>query len=284
MIRAKFLDGPEPTLDNQKSYRVEFAKWMTARENPFFAKAMVNRVWAQLLGRGFVQPVDDMSEDNRPSHPELLNDLSAEFAASGFDVKHLIRCICNSQAYQRTSAAPSIEDSPQVKKLFVKQSLKQFTEDQLIASLEITLPTFADMLEEDARDKNPGLMKKAFLEVHETDIESPTEHTRGLQQALRMMNGDGKLFNREALAGRVSDKSTVEENVTSVYLQALNRRPRPDELARMSQFVEQATEEISQLDPERLPQRKKDHPDNTPDPYADILWVLVNSGEFIFNH
>jgi hypothetical protein len=282
MIRAKFLDGPEPELDPQRSYRSEFAAWATARANPYFAKAIVNRIWSQLLGRGFVEPVDDMSEDNRPSHPELLADLSAEFAASGYDLKHLIRCICSSQVYQRTSrpSGGAVGDP----KLFAHQSLKQFTEEQLLASLEVAVPTFAAMLAEDARDKNPGLIKKGFLEIHETGLGPATEHTRGLQQALRMMNGDGKLFNREALAGHVSDRNSVEENINRVYLQALNRRPLPQELARMTQYVEAATAEISQLDKRRLPQRRRDQPDNTPDPYADVLWVLINSGEFIFNH
>ncbi len=284
MIRAKFLDGPEPDLDPQHSYRAEFARWATARENPYFARAMVNRVWAQLLGRGFVEPVDDMSEDNRPSHPELLAELSSEFVASGFEVKHLIRCICNSQAYQRRSVLPTAKDSLPAARLFARQSLKQMTEEQLLASLTIAVPTFAAMLDEDARDKNPGLGRKAFLEIHETDIDNSTEHTRGLQQALRMMNGDGKLFNREALKDRVADGRPIEENITNVYLQALNRRPTPEELKQMEQFVSEAKAEISQLDPKRLPQRKKDQPDNTPDPYADIFWVLINSGEFIFNH
>ena len=140
------------------------------------------------------------------------------------------------------------------------------------------------MLEEDARDKNPGLVKKAFLETQETGLGSPTEHTRGLQQALRMMNGDGQLFNREALGTRVSDKNAVTDNINVIYLQALNRYPTEAELTQMSAYVAEAKKEIAAIDERRLPQRRRDRPDNTPDPYADVLWALINSGEFIFNH
>lgn len=284
MIRAKFLDGPEPALDSTASFRTPFAEWTTSRNNPFFARAMTNRIWSQLLGRGFVEPVDDMSEDNLPSHPELLDELSSEFAGSGFDVKHLIRCICQSETYQRTSQpvrAASESDALVDSSLFARQSLKQMTGEQLIASLEVAIPTFAHALEEDARDKNPGLWRKAFLEIHETGDGNATEHTRGLQQALRMMNGDGKLFNREAVD--VSPGRSVDENVRRIYLQALNRRPTDSELSRMAEYVKLAEQEIAAIDKDRLPQRRRDQPDNMPNAYADILWVLINSGEFIFN-
>ena len=286
MIRATFLDGKTPQLDPKKSYRQEFAAWATSPANPYFSKAMGNRVWSQLLGRGFVEPVDDMSEDNRPSHPELLADLSDELAASRFDLKHLIRCICNSATYQRSSvplrsvtAKKNVADT-----LFARQALKQLTGEQLIASLKVAVPTFAKALEEDARDKNPGRFKNTFLEIHDTGDGPSTIHTRGLQQALRMMNGDGQLFNREALAGRISESNSVEENIRRVYLQALNRNPTAAELKQMTQFVAVAKREISKIDKRRLPRRRRNRPDNTPDPYADIFWVLINSGEFIFNH
>ena len=280
MIRAKYLDGPEAELDVSKSFRTPFAEWATSKDNPYFARAMVNRIWSQLLGRGFVEPVDDMSEDNLPSHPELLGELAAEFSGSGFAVKHLVRCICLSETYQR--ASQPAKDEPAEASLFAQQSLKQMTGEQLLASLEVALPTFRATLEEDAKDKNPYLFRKAFLEIYETGDGLATEHTRGLQQALRMMNGDGKLFNREAVD--ISNGRSVEDNVRRIYLQALNRNPTDSELKQMSEFVEVAKKEIAAIDKKRLPQRRRDQPDNTPDPYADVLWVLINSGEFIFNH
>ena len=79
------------------------AQWLTSANNPYFAKAMVNRFWHRFFGRGLVNPVDDMHEDNAATHPELLNTLTEQFKKSNFDVKYLLRAICNSETYQRTS-------------------------------------------------------------------------------------------------------------------------------------------------------------------------------------
>ena len=88
---------------DQQLLRHALARWMTAADNPFFAKAAANRMWAHFFGRGLVNPVDDLRPDNPPSHPAILELLADEFKKSGFDLKYLIRCICLSQAYQRTS-------------------------------------------------------------------------------------------------------------------------------------------------------------------------------------
>ena len=100
-IRPIFLDGKEPTWKAKTSSRVALADWITARENPYFARASVNRLWGQFFGRGIVEPVDDFNDENVPSHPELLDELATSFAASGFDMRDIIRAICMSRAYQQ---------------------------------------------------------------------------------------------------------------------------------------------------------------------------------------
>src|SRR5207302_1895615 len=102
IVPAKFLQGETPKLNASDPYRPVLARWMTAPSNPFFARAMVNRFWYQMFGRGLVNPVDDMHQDNPASHPELLTLLTDQFKASDFDVKNLLRAICNSEAYQRS--------------------------------------------------------------------------------------------------------------------------------------------------------------------------------------
>jgi hypothetical protein len=105
-VPAAFLGGKPFLAEKNDALRPPFVDWLTAKDNPYFARSFVNRTWFYFFSRGIVHPVDDFRELNPPSHPGLLKLLTNEFTASGLDVKHLIRCVCNSQAYQRTSRVP----------------------------------------------------------------------------------------------------------------------------------------------------------------------------------
>jgi hypothetical protein len=138
IVPAKFLGGEEPKVGPREMLRPVFAKWLTSAENPYFSRAMVNRTWSLLFGRGFVNPVDDMHDANSPSHPELLADLAKQFAADGFDVKNLYRAICNTRAYQRTSkVSDSKSDAPP--ELFARMAIKVLTPEQMFDSLTLVL-------------------------------------------------------------------------------------------------------------------------------------------------
>src|SRR5207247_5669187 len=105
VVQAVFLDGKEPRFKYQVSPRQTLAEWITARDNPYFAQATVNRLWAYFFGIGLIDPVDEMvGAEHVASHPELLAELAKEFAAHKFDLKFLIRGITASRAYQLTSA------------------------------------------------------------------------------------------------------------------------------------------------------------------------------------
>src|SRR5207253_2919451 len=112
--------------------------WMLRPENPYFARAAVNRVWAHFFGTGLVDPVDDIGEQNPPSHPELLDELSRQFAAHGFDIKYLIRAITFSKTYQLSSAAsnPSHREDD---RLFARMALKGMSGEQLYDSLLVAM-------------------------------------------------------------------------------------------------------------------------------------------------
>src|SRR5262249_17262812 len=89
--KAKFLDGTDPKWSDTQSTRATLADWITRADNPYFARATVNKVWAYFFGVGLIDPVDEPGDDNPPSHPELLDELAREFAAHDFDLKFLIR-------------------------------------------------------------------------------------------------------------------------------------------------------------------------------------------------
>ena len=128
-----FLGGKSLDEEDSTPHRVALAKWMTSPDNPYFARAAVNRLWWQFFGRGIVNPVDDMHSANAPSHPELLDQLIREFVASGFDIKFLCRAILNSDAYGRTSRPG--EHADQEGALFARMSMKVLTAEQLYDSL-----------------------------------------------------------------------------------------------------------------------------------------------------
>jgi hypothetical protein len=134
----RFLGGDALTVEPGVPHRQALARWLTAGNNPYFARAMVNRMWAQLFGRGLVNPVDDMHADNPPTHPELLAELSERFVASGFDLRDLCRTICNSSAYQRTSMP--VAGNERDVTLYSHMAVKVLTPEQLYDSLVLILP------------------------------------------------------------------------------------------------------------------------------------------------
>ena len=124
--------------------REYLARWLTAPENPYFARAMVNRLWWQYFGRGLVNPVDDMSKPDAPAtHPELLEALTAQFVANDFDVKYFIRAITSSQAYQRTSRSP--KDKEDEAKWYARMSVRVMTPSSSGATPRSTASTPASV-------------------------------------------------------------------------------------------------------------------------------------------
>src|SRR5262249_8135519 len=162
--------------------------WLTGTDNPFFARAMVNRTWAQFFGRGFVNPIDDMSPENNCSHPELLDALAKEFASGGFDLKHLIRGVCNSQTYQRSTKATAGNKSDN--ELFSHMAVKVMTPEQLFDSLAKV--TGAGVTGGGRNAKGLGQLnsREQFVTffLAGADNANTTEYEAGIPQALRLMN------------------------------------------------------------------------------------------------
>jgi hypothetical protein len=221
-----FLGGELPRADKQTSNRAALAAWLTSAKNPYFARAMANRTWWRLFGRGLVNPVDDMHPANAPSHPELLDLLARRFAESGFDHTFLTRAIVSSRAYQRTSRPGDASDKQAA--LFGRMSVKVLTAGQLYDSLVAILG---------APVRKPGggpqLDARAeFVQFFSDDGDpDPTSHRRGIPHLLRQMNSDqfaGR--NVAALAARLARPGrSVNDVAGDLFLTILSRPPTADE-------------------------------------------------------
>jgi hypothetical protein len=273
VVQASFLDGSEPQWRFKVGSRVTLAEWMTSVENPYFARAGVNRIWAHFFGTGLVDPVDDLGEDKAASHPELFDELARQFAAHGYDIKFLIRAIASSRAYQLTSESPEPTPTPTDAKLLTHMAIKGLTADQLYESLaQVT------GLVERSQGGNPfqeaiNSPRAVFLQKFGRHDEKATEMQTSILQSLALMNGEfvarATDVKRGPLLGAVADAPFLdtEARVETLYLAALGRKPRPEESARMVAYVAKGG--------------------TTHDPRAalgDVFWSLLNSAEFMFNH
>jgi Protein of unknown function (DUF1549)/Protein of unknown function (DUF1553) len=279
VIQAKFLDGTEPTWKPGAGNRATLAAWVTAKENPYFARAAVNRLWAYFLGTGLVEPLDEMAGGtSRASNPEVLDLLAKEFVAHQFDVKFLIRAITATRAYQLTSAASDkSQDDPT---MFARMPLRGLTGEQLFDSVAMATG-YRDSGGGD--DLITGLVggnrsaRSEFL-TRFAPPERPTQTRTSILQALSLMNGKvtaaaTTLEKSETLAAVVDAPFANDaQRVETLYLAALSRKPEKKELDRGVKFIRDAITEAKVKDAARG------------EALADLFWALLNSPEFILNH
>ncbi|MBX9625584.1 MAG: DUF1549 and DUF1553 domain-containing protein [Gemmataceae bacterium] len=261
-VPAKFLGGPEPELNRAAPYRPVLATWLTAADNPYFAKAMANRVWGQLFGRGIVNPVDDLHDGNPPSHPELLDTLAKDFAANGFDLKYLYRAVCNTNAYGRTSKPPKGAADPDPA-LFARMTVKVMTPEQLFDSLAQATGAQAQIAErmKDNPKRGPVGPRNQFVQFFLAGAEeaNPVEYEAGIPQALKLMNSR-LVGNPAAVRAYASPSDPPAAVFERVYLAALSRRPTPAEVKKLNGYMTKAG--------------------NPAAGYSDVLWAVLNSSEF----
>jgi hypothetical protein len=268
---ARFLDESEPQWRYNVGARTTLADWVTAPGNPYFAPAAVNRLWALLFGVGLVEPVDDFRPDNPPSHPELLDELAAQFVAHRFDLRYLLRAITASRAYQLTSAAPPAKGGATAPaRLFTHMALKGLTAEQLFDSLAV-----ATGYKEPAGpppgngQPAPAGARAEFLARFATAGQSPTEAQRSIQQALTLMNGrfiaDATGAQNATLKGVLNDAGLdTAGRVEALFLATLSRKPTEAEARRFVTYVETCKDGKRAL--------------------GDVFWALLNSAEFSLNH
>lgn len=286
VVKATFLTGESPQIPTGTSARMTLADWMTSKENPYFARAAANRVWGHFFGIGIVDPVDDFSESNPPSHPELLDLLAAELTRHDFDMKFLVRAITASRTYQLTSSVRSSHDDTDPR-LFSRMSVKGMTAEQLYASIAQAVGTH-ETFEESQRGRFRGATTRArFIEEFSDSNSAPTDRQTSVLQALSLMNG--KLINdatglqsSRTLAG-ILDYPGFDNSrrIEALFLATLNRRPRPEELDRFVAYVDSQTpDDVSGAENEE----DKSQTEVRNKAISDVFWILLNSSEFSLNH
>lgn len=269
MVPVQFLDETKPHSAGTQSPRVQFAVWMTSPSNPYFAKAIVNRVWSQLMGTGLTEPVDDFSAANPPSHPELLDELAAAFRESGYDLSLLLRAICRSEAYRRTSRLTEDNQSPP--ELFARMAIRPMSPDQFADSLMLAVqvqPSDERVAGDDVED----LDRRRILDLLQADG-SRTDPATSVTQALAFMNGRiVDLATRSAAGTRIQRlaeefSDSLDSPIEELFLVTLSRLPTYAERETIS-----ATLKLGESNQERG------------DQLGNLLWALLNSPEFRWNH
>ena len=275
VMHPKFLGGDVPDVKG-KDRRKVLAGWLASPENPFFATNLANIIWAHFMGRGIVEPVDDVRISNPAVNPELLADLGKRFTEYGYDFKKLVRDICNSRTYQletRTNASNKGDETnfshAQVRRVRAEvmfDMISQVTETSDVNKFK-GLPKGSRAVQ-----ITDGAVSSYFLTTfgrasRETVCSCEVAMAPNLSQALHLMNGRtvaGKIESGGLIMKWISSGRTTAQIIEDIYVRCLSRDPTPSERARLAMAVEQA--------------------DNQEEALGDLFWAVLNSKEFMFNH
>ena len=273
-MKPKFLGGEEPDLAGRDRREV-LADWLASKENPYFATNLANIVWDHFLGRGIIDQVDDVRVSNPASNPELLEALGAKFTEYDYDFKRLVRDICTSLAYQRSTKAN--ESNATDSRNFAKAELRRMRAEVLLDCISSAT---------DTKDKFSGLPLGArAVQIADGNTSSYFLTTFGratratvcscevkvepnLSQALHLLNGD--TINNKVQQGGVvprllKEGKTPHEVLDELTVRAFTRKPTDAEYAALDAAL---------AEPEAKPDQV----------LQDYFWALLNAPEFLFNH
>ncbi len=275
VMEPRFLGGKVPPIAQDQDRREVFAGWLVHKDNTFFARALVNRLWYHLTGRGIVDPPDDFRESNPPANEVLLQALAKDFIDHNYDVKHILRTIMNSRTYQLSALTNEFnKDDP---KYFSHLAAKMLTAEQMLDALcqatEVPenypgFPAGTRACQLPDGDVNHPFLKAFGQPARELPCECEREAEPNLGQALQLINGatvNAKLISTKNRISRLLAKKVSEaEMLNELYLATLSRMPSEKEVQASLNFVRRAEDK-----------RKA---------WEDVQWTLFNTKEFMFRH
>ncbi|MFM7130443.1 MAG: DUF1549 and DUF1553 domain-containing protein, partial [bacterium] len=288
-LKPAALGDAVPSIAADEDPRLKLADWMKSPSNPFFARALVNRYWKHFFQRGLIEPEDDIRDSNPPSNPELLAALEQHFIRSGFDLRDLVRVIVLSNAYQLSSATN--KDNQGDRQNYSRYYPRRLPAEVLLDSIDQLAATQTDFANLPPGTRAVALPDNSynraspFLRVFgrpegESVCECERVQSSSLAQSLHLINaGDikQKLASPTGRAQKLAtEKSPDESKVRELYLVAFAREPRPDELkAAMEYLSEKRTDaEGRPIDTQKAAREN----------FQDMIWALLNTKEFLFNH
>ena len=283
-LQAVFPDGVTVRIPADRDPRMVFADWLIAPENPWFARNIVNRIWAWLLGRGIIHEPDDIRPDNVAVHPELLAYLENQLVKTDYDLKHIYRLILNSRTYQQSSIPRG--DNPEAEAMFAYYPVRRLEAEVLIDALcwisgtqesySSPIPEPFTFIPEENRsiELADGSITSQFLEMfgrpsRDTGQESERNNQPTDAQRLHLLNSShvqDKIERSARLNGLVKAAKGNRRTLTNmIYLNIMSRYPTQAELAAAQQYFQTKGINIRQA-------------------ANDLAWALINTKEFLYRH
>ena len=274
-LRPAGLDAAAIEDKDGQDPREALVDWMVDKQNRFFARSVANRYWKHFLGRGLVEPEDDMRVTNPPSNPELLDALANQLTSSGYDIQALIRAICNSRIYQLDSEPNG--DNLRDRKCYSRFYPKRLSAEQMLDCVDQFLGTTTSFESMPLKTRATALpdtsFRSYFLTVFgrpegSTACECERANESTLAQSLHFTNSKeliAKLGDAIALPQSISLQTVADESkIQEVYQRAFSRLPSERELSSSLAYLSQK--------------------ENKQEGYQDLVWVILNCKEFLFNH
>ncbi len=276
-LKPTGLGSPALDIAADRDPRSYLADWMAAKDNPFFAHALVNRYWKHFFDRGIVEPEDDMRETNPPSNPKLLQGLARHFIDSGFDLKDLVRTICQSKTYQLSSLPNdyNLKDKQNFSRYYPKRLTAEVLYDAFHQVTGTTqaytgLPAGTKAVQLPDASIGPYFLKVFGQPQGDTACECERSQEANLAQSLHLLNSSevqNKIASGSGRSAKLAGdkKRPAEEKVRELYRWVYSREPNAEELKIALGHIAK-------------------HETNVKVAYEDIVWALINTKEFLFNH